>query len=175
MKRWLSILTIAMLLLSWCGCTQKQEEFIDPINFYFLQNQPDDHILHGNADSVITPVKVEGNKIRRAPALVLEAYFATQSTEVCHSPFPENTKLVSWEANGHTLIITLSDEVALLTGIDLSLACASLTITCMELWNYNAVQIRADTMLLDGKTSITMNAADLLLVDDTLELPKSID
>ena len=174
MKRSMSLLMIVVLLLCLCACGQKQEKFIDPINLYFLQTQPADQIYHGNANSVITPVQVEGNKIRRAPSLVLQTYFATPDTEIYHSPFPANTKLIGWAANGDTLIITLSDEVSLLTGIDLSLACASLTMTCLELWEYEAVQIKAETLLLDGKSSITMNTDDLLLMDDTVSFPKSI-
>ena len=175
MKQFLSVLLAGIILLSLCACTPKQETFISPLNLYFLKIQPVDHIHHGSVDSVIGPLQIEGNMIRKNPTLVLEAYFSTPDTESFRSPFPDHTQLIKWEENGTMLCITLSDELAQMTGIELSLACACLTRTCLELWQYDAVQIRAETQLLDGRPSITMNAENLLLIDDTFDDPESMD
>lgn len=168
MKRLISCLLSAALLLSLCACTTQQDEFEDPVSFYYLQVQLTEQIHHGSVHSVITPEIREGKQLRQDLTQLLKQYLAGPGTETVRSPFPAGTSLIGWEMDGTTLCITLSDDIANLTGIDMTLACACLAKTCLEFGQYGSVRIRAESLSLDGKVSITINESILLLLDDTV-------
>ena len=68
------------------------------------------------------------------------------------------------QENG-TVYVTLSPEITLLTGVDLTMACGCLTLTILSLTEAQQVQIRSVSGLLDGQRSITMDKNTLLLLD----------
>ena len=65
----------------------------------------------------------------------------------------------------NTLYVTVSKELAQLSGLELTLACSCLSMTCMELTGAENIVISAENSLLDGQKSITMNKDTLLLID----------
>lgn len=168
MKRFLCIILCLLLLLSMTACGHKKEEFTDPVHYYYLRVQSQDNIHHGSDDSVMLPEVREGHGLLEDTGRLLENYLAGPVSETCRSPFPAGTVLVGWEMDGTTLCVTLSDQAAELTGIDLTLACACLARTFMELTGAGAVRIRAESLELDGKVSITMNQSILVLLDEPI-------
>ena len=168
MKRLFCLLICCAMMASLCACSPQQEEFVDPIKLYYLQIQPQDHIHHGSADSIIAPEIREGYRLRNQTTLLLDTYLTGPATEFCRSPFPAGTRLIGFTMDGKKLSVTLSDEIAQLGGIELILACACLSRTCLELWDFDEVQIMAETAQLDGKAMIIMNKTNYLLTDDTV-------
>lgn len=166
MKRMISLLLCSMLLLCLFGCGQTQEKLVDPISFYYLHAPVNHQIQHGTEHSVITPEIREGLGVRRNISALLAQYLSGPKAESYVSPLPADTKLVDWTTEDTTLCITFSDEISDLTGIDLTLACACVAKTILEIGNFDTVKIQAETLPLDGKTSITMDKNNMLLLDD---------
>lgn len=168
MKRLICILLCLFLIVMSSACAQQQSEFTDPVAFYYLRVQDPDSIHHGSIDSIIAPDIREGHDLRGNTELLLQRYLSGPVSDTCRSPFPVGTYLVQYEMDGTTLSVTLSDHVARLTGMDLTLACACMTRTLLDLTDANAVRIQAETLYLDGKASITMNQSILVLLDEPI-------
>jgi len=165
MKRLICLILIISLCLCLPACrTQQTETFQDPVAFYFLRAQTDT-VDHGTPFSVIVPVTREGQGMRSNLSALLNRYFSDPATETTRSPFPAGTYVISVSNDTDTLEITLTDAFATLTGLDLTLACACLTRTVLDLTGTGAVRICAETKLLDGHPSITMDRSNLLLID----------
>ena len=99
---------------------------------------------------------------------LLTLYLKGPNSDRLVSPFPTGCRLVECTVKNEKVTIVLSNELANLTGYDLTLACACLTLTASSLYPECAVQIRAESELLDGMTDITMTSEDLLLIDNTV-------
>ena len=84
--------------------------------------------------------------------------------EYLHSPFPSGLVLRSVEQDGGNLHVELSASLTMLTGTDLTLACACLAQTCFSLTEAETVTISSDGL---GFVSMTLTRDSLLLVDDT--------
>ena len=168
MKHIISLMICVIIIFSLCACSAQELEFKDPIDLFYLLIQPADHIHHGSADSIIAPEQREGYKIRNMIPTVLETYLKGPVTESYQTPFPHGTSLINVAEESGNITITLSDEIADITGIELILACACLSRTCMELWDFDTVNILAETRSLDGKPMITFDKTNFLLTDDTV-------
>ena len=71
-------------------------------------------------------------------------------------------------------MIVLSDFFSALTGMDLTLACACLTLTACELTGAKGITVSTETTLLDGNRSVSMTVEEVLLLDicDTIPDPE---
>ena len=96
---------------------------------------------------------------------ILENYFSGPNSSELLSPFPAGTKLVSFTLDQQTAHIVLSDHFAELSGVDLTVACACLSITVENMTNCATVTISAEKKLLDNQESITIDTKSLLLTD----------
>lgn len=163
MKRICSLILILSLALALGACTQNSSDFDQPVSFYYLQSS----MTHGSADSVIAAELREGSIYGSETYAFLEAYLLGPETPALTSPFPSGTTLIYADIYYDTLYITLDDSFAQLTGIDMTLACACITKTCLEFTDVLTVQIRAENELLDGRQYISMDADSLLLLDNS--------
>lgn len=168
MRRGISFFLCIALFLCLNACSSRQEDIINPVSFYYLQVQPAGQIFHGSAESVIAPEIREGHGFSDHLSMLLEQYLTGPVEENLQSPFPAGTTLIEWDADDDVLSITLSDQLAELTGVDLTLACACLSKTCFAYDDYSTVSIQAQNLLLDGKASITMEVNTLLMLDETI-------
>ena len=159
MKRILCIdVALTILVLSF-GCSNQKTE--KPVKFYYIRA---DYTI-GAEDSVISP------ETRDASAYVSDQILLTQylrgpKGNILVSPFPAGTALLDVDQTAHRFIVTLTDSFASLTGIDLTLACTALAMTCFQLTDLEEIEIKAETTLLDGDSSIIINRASLSLVDE---------
>lgn len=155
----LLILLLGIALL--CGCTGRLGS--DGMQFYYLCSE----VEYNSPSGVITPVTANGVD-RSAPLdQILEQYLSGPDNDGLLSPFPEETKLLSVEQKDDTIYLVFNARLGSLTGMDLTLACACLTMTCLDLTDAANVSIRAEGAMLDGAQQITMNADSLVLLDST--------
>ena len=165
MKRFVSIILAALLLISLCGCgTNTQDKFNDPVNFYFLRDKTET-VKHSDETSVLVPLIREGDGIRSNLLLLLNRYLSDPGAEGFRSPFPRGTSVISVRNDENLVEITLTDSIAEYSGLDLTLACACLSYTIMELTGTQGVRICAENKTLDGHSSITMDQAHLVMID----------
>ena len=165
MKRLTAILLLVIIVLNLSACKAEHEP-ICPVSYHYLRAPlSDGEILHGSADSVIAPEIREGDGYQNDVSHLIEIYLLGPLDRNYRSPFPVGTALKSITVDGAHASVVLSRHFANHNGIDLSLACACLTITVMELTGVESVTISVDGFQLDGKTSITMDRSNMILTD----------
>lgn len=164
MKRFLSILLIAVLCLS--GCAIGQEQFKDPVTFYYLRDYSD----LDNRDTFFSEGAI-GSEFREASGhrndlnYLLSIYLQGPLDENLRSPFPIGCRPIDIRQDDGTLYLVLSPVVTELSEMELTVACACLAKTCMELVPVDTVQIEAST--LDGSVTVSrIFAADSLILAD---------
>ncbi len=163
MKKVLALALLLLLILSIVGCNlQSNQE--QQIRFYYCSSDP----AYAEENGVISPELRSG--IHQEPLnKIINFYLAGPKSEDLHSPFPEGLRILEADQNGSTMYLTVSNQLCDLTGMDLTLACACLTLTFMDLRQVQQVVITPEDGLLDGQRSITMDKNALLMQIGTTE------
>ncbi len=155
---------ILSLLLALClflpGC--KTEESIQtPLTFYYRNAD-----TFQAADSSIILGEIREAEDRKDDIhYLLNLYLQGPASEGLLPVFPEGVRLVSYQKQNGTAQVVLSDEIAQLEGISLSIACGCLAKTIMALDDVYGVRVFAETMTLDHRDYIYMDNETLLLLD----------
>lgn len=163
---WAAILIFA-LLGSFCGCTKSEPEMQSPVTFYYRRS----HILYEGIHGVVAPEIQEANSSKNDVNALLEQYFQGPISADMHTTFPGGTKLLSITIQNELAHVLVTSHFSNLKGMDLTIACACITMTVMELTGVEAVEIKADRVLLNDAESIIMDRETLLLLDDTVVVP----
>ena len=159
MKRFISLILSLFLLISFCGCNDKKDSFEDPVQFYYRSS-----IISYNSEiSVIRGETQEGSGYDLVG--LINKYLQGPITDECLSPFPAGITVLSIETSQGKTYISLNKPFADLSGIALSLACACLSKTVMELTESSVVEISVPNSHLSGNASIIMDAQTILLLD----------
>lgn len=159
-KRLLALLLAAVLLTGAAGCA-REEDMKTPVNFYY----PRQEYTYGQNGSVLKAELHDAGDDLENLNYLITVYLRGPKTEACRSPFPWGLRLLSCRRENGTLYLKMSDALGGLSGLDLALACASLSMTCLELTGADRVNIRAETVLLDGRKSITLDHDQIALFD----------
>lgn len=167
MKRMLAFLLLPALILSLLGCAGKSQKISDPVSFYYCRSE----LTYGAANSVILAETVDAAGHREDPRYLISQYLAGPGSDTLTRTFPEGTTLMSLTTANGTADLILSDTFAGLSGMDLTIACACLTLTVLDLTGVSAVRIRTVSELLDGAEEIIMDRNCLLLLDDAAIRP----
>lgn len=161
MKKIISFLLVIALLLTFAGCAGNREKILSPVSMYYLRNE----FTYGSADSVITPEVRDGDPYNNDAKTILSAYLLGPKSDDLRSPFPKNTRLLQLTMNDNTAQLVLTNTFASLNGIQLTLACVCLAQTVMSLTGVASVQISADSELLGGNKSITIDSDSINLTE----------
>ena len=152
MKRILCfLLTAALLLPLLCGCGEQVRE---PVTFYYLRKSYQESL-----DSLIASEEREASGHRDNLNYLLTFYLMGPVDEELQSPLPRGTALHRVYQEDTGLTLELSNTSALLTDYEFSLACACLSLTCMDLAAVDTVTV------VSGNRSLTMNRDTLTLYD----------
>ena len=159
MKRLLSLL---MLLMIFSGCSLQKQE--NTATFYYPRVKYEYNVTDG----------VIGNELRNtgdryAAQELLDLYLRGPVSEELSMPFPEDLSVIRVSNDGHTIFITVSDNLATLSGAPLILACSCLGRTAIALCHVESAEIRCENLLLDGKKSITVNADTIFYTDSVTQ------
>lgn len=163
MKKIFCVLLIFALLLPLAACGR--DELREPGNFYYRRTET----AFGEADPVIAPEQKELSAWSREPQSLLALYFAGPTTEALVAPYPRDTRVVRWDITDSTLTLTMNDAFAAMTGVELTLACACITKTFLELLPVEQVRFQAESALLDGDKSLLFSHDLIRLSDDSLD------
>ena len=162
MKRTIAFLTALLLLLVACAAPAEAPS-------------PDDYELYyaaqlgatAGGDAIRTDVvRVENSASLDTAALaetLLTALLAAPEDGALRSPFPGGTSLQKLTVAGGRATVDLSAPYARLSGIDLSIADACVTLTLTQIDGIYAVRITADGRELPYRKTQLMTAADALL------------
>ena len=163
MKITVSILLLICLSIMLLGCQEKAEPINKPVTFYFSCSEFD----HGNENSVIAGETRESAGFENDIMGLLNLYLSGPESEDLRSTFPADVKLLEYRVEDGTAILTVTDQLSLVDGIELTVACACIAKTVMKLSGLEAVKIQTQTVNLGNKPYIIMDQSTILLLDDT--------
>lgn len=155
MKRWIPLVLTVALLLSGCGFFS--ERVMEPVNFYYLENQ----FRYGKDASVIISEAREASGHRQDLRYLLALYLMGPVEEGHRSPLPPGTRIQKAEQTGNRVTMELVNPAYLFSDVELTQACACLTLTCLDLTDAQEVSI---TYL---ERTVTMTRENLTLFDDS--------
>ena len=158
MKKTVALLLAACLALALCGCSRE-----DGTAMFYYTRYPDDY-LYGMENGVIAGEYRDITSHSDDLKYLLTLYFHGPTLETLRTPFPSGMGLYSVEWSGNTLVIETTSSLTVLTGTDLTLACACLAKTCFSLTDAEAVTIYAGGL---GYISMTLTRDSLILYDNT--------
>ena len=163
MKKFISILLIVAFCLSISGCQQKTEPIKSPVTFYYSRAEFD----HGNQDSVILGETRESAGLKSDLIKLLNEYLAGPLSDQLTSPSPGGTRVKNIWIENDVAILSVTDQMSLARGIQLTLACACLAKTFMEISGIETVKIQAQTVKLSATGYILIDKDNILLLDST--------
>ena len=156
------ILAFAMLF-PLLGCAEDAPEIIDPITYYYRRAE----VSFESKTGIVAPEVRESQGHENDLNYLLNQYFSGPNDKALQRTFPLGTQLVSISVSSQHTVILVSGHLANLKGIDLTIACACITMTLMELTGTQLVEIKADRALLNDAESIIMDMDSLLMLDDS--------
>lgn len=162
MKRLLILLLCSAFLLWGCGTGEPKLE--DPVTVYY----PRTEYIFGQSDSVIASGSMEAEGFKTDLTALLNAYLQGPGPEGLRNPFPADSLVMQLQLEDTVLTLDMNDGFSTLTGAELTLACACLAKTALSLSAAQTVQITLDSDLPDTRRIITMDAKNLLLMDDII-------
>ena len=151
-------LTLTLLLILSCSACGYQNDPQHQVAFYYCVKDPADtshnsHISPEHRDDIL----------QQSLAEILALYLSGPTAEDLASPFPEGLQILQATQEDSTMYLTVSAHLCQLTGMELTLACACLTLTVSDLVQAQQVVISPQEGLLDGQKSIIMDKNTLLL------------
>lgn len=161
MKRSILLLAALALLLAACAAP-KAETDAESYELYYA-SWPDEE----GGDAVrARSVQLAGDGKEDTAAIAGELVtqlLISPTLDGLRSPFPAGTKLQTIAVAGGRATVDLSEEYALLSGIDLSIADCCVTLTLTQLQGINAVRVTANGRELPYRKTQLLTAADTLL------------
>ena len=161
MRKILPCLLIFAFCTSFCGCEKEPVKIEKPVNLYYRQSQ----ISYGSADGVIGICITEGAGFENDLLGLLNLYLRNTTDPAFSRTFPDGSQLVRLTVQDGAAQAQLNNQFSRAAGIDLTIACACLSLTIMELTSAESVTISAFNATLDGAESITMTTDSILLLD----------
>lgn len=158
MKRIFCLILVVCLFLS--GCSSFGERIKEPVTFYYLCSQYQEDLC-----CVISSEEWEASGHRNDLSFLLHLYLMGPSSDGLDSPLPYGTQILSVEQKDSRILLELTDTVQSLSDVEFTLACACLTLTCLDLTDAAEVTIQS------GNRTTTMNRSSLSLYDTNEPTP----
>ena len=164
MKKISILLCVVLVLQMLSGCFSKEEDFREPINFYYYSNE----VNYNSSTGIICPEVREGAGYHGNLTGFLQSYLNGPKSSAVRKIIPSDVYLVSCELNDDVIKILFSKSFENLSGIDLSVACCALLLTVHDYTGVNTIVISAKDGKIDDKDSITFTMDDIVLMDHTM-------
>lgn len=155
MKRILSLILVCSLLLSGCGFFG--ERIKEPVTFYYLCSNYQEDLC-----CVIASEQREASGHSGDLPYLLALYSMGPTSDGLVSPLPTGSRITSAREDSQVRL-DLGISVETMSDIEFSLACACLTLTCLEISDAEEVSIQCVDRVR------TLDRASLTLYDSTAE------
>ncbi|MGN0999162.1 MAG: GerMN domain-containing protein [Faecousia sp.] len=165
MKKIAAFFLIFAAIVALLGCTPPPNEYEEPVRFYYLRSE----LHYGSSDSVISHELFEAEGHRDDYEYLISQYLKGPTSDALTRTFPRNVSISDFRVEEDQVYLELSSQFSILSGMDLSIACACLTKTITELTGPTTLHISTEGTLLDGAPSITMRLEDVLFLDISAE------
>ena len=165
MKRILCIILVLLLILSSCAVSRNGQK--DTVTFYYVRTYSGSGTYDAYFDEgVIGSESREASGHWQDLSYLLAMYLQGPLDPELESPFPIGCKVTQIQHENGQLTLALSRMITVKNDMDLTIACACLAMTCLELEDVDTVQIESHG--LDGKILFTRTfTRDNLLLEDT--------
>ncbi len=169
MKRILCLILITLTLLS--GCSFGREQLKEPVTFYYLRQ----YDTQETYDSFFSEGAI-GEELREASGhrddlqYLLALYMQGPNDRQLLRPFPVGSKILTSSMEDGNLVIVMNTVSSRFSEIDVTVSCACIAKTCMELVDADTVTVESyspDGNVLFSRTFTTDN----LILEDTHTLP----
>ena len=161
----LSCILMFQLLL---GCSRKEEEILQPVNFYYINSE----ISYNTPNGVIRAEIREGAEFQDIEEL-LQVYLEGPASPELRNFMPLSVKLLSCAVENDSIYILLSSQFAELSGVKLTTECSAILMTVHDYLGTNTLYVRVEGSQLDDKDTFILTMDDLVLSDSvSSELPK---
>lgn len=155
---WIMLVLLLASVLS--GCTRADNPKT-PLKFYY----PNLDISYGTENAFLAHEIREGEGKTISDSI--GEFLRGPKDSAFENPFPKGTKLLHFEQTERSVQIVVSDDYAAMTGLDLSIANACLTLTVLELADADSLTLRCETAVIDGQQSISLTRDSILLFDSS--------
>lgn len=166
MKRVIALALAAMLCLSACSSRQPPKK---PVHFFYpvadIYAAEYSEGPYGHSSPVIRSELAESEGHEEDYIYLLNLYFRGPWSTGLHSPFPKNLTVVDFRTSANTAIVVLSQEFAVLSGINLTLAAVCTAKTVQDLTGCSRLQLSAADSFLDGSSYIFIDCNNLMEQD----------
>lgn len=167
MKKILSILLSIILIVSLYACDTADADVREPINFYYCT---DPETYQSGADVFTTEVRDAAGYDDHVS--LINQYLKGPISDHLLSPFPAGVTVQELVQEEATIKIQLSTQFSRLTGSDLTIACAGLSMTLFELTGADTVEISVTDRTLDGNETVRISKGDLVFIDSSIAPPE---
>lgn len=156
-------LTLALLMFTgFFGCHYSESgDILEPVEFFYPRNP--DHYVYGTNDGVFAAEIREASGHAGDLNYLLTMYLYGPQDTTLRSPFPAGCKPEIIRQEDDILYLVISSQFAELDSLSLTVACASLTKTCLSMTDVRQVSINSTSA--DKSIHITMDADSLLMSD----------
>lgn len=160
MKRTICLILILSALFGLVAC-QAEEPLKDPVNFYYHRIETQ----FGKENGVIDVMVVEGSGKKDDYLALLNEYLRGINDSTFSATFPTSTRITELSIQNNTAYLIMNPVLGQYSGMALTIACACLTLTTIELTGVQRVSIRINNGTLNGSDEIIMDKDSILLLD----------
>ena len=160
MKRFICVIIVLLTLLSMVGCTAKESDIIKPANFYYRTAA-----VKYQSDAITAEIRESSGYDSGDLKGLMQLYIDGPISKEYINPFPRGLKVVDVTVNSSNVQLQFNDRLALLNNTDMSIACACLTLTTLDLTHRSRIIITA----ADASGNIIYTASmtkDQILLND---------
>ena len=163
MKRLTAIFLLLVLAAGLFGCQTR--ELRSPGSFYYCRRDP----VYAGTDGVIAPEQRELAGIEEDLDAIVALYFQGPASQELESLIPADCPPSQWHRDGETLHLHFPEQLAELTGVELTLASACLARTFLGLTGCTTLILTAEGRRLNGETAMELTLEELSLHDDSMD------
>lgn len=137
MRRCICVFCATLILFSLCSCSRNDRTIVKPVNFYY-KTDPANY-----QENAISPEVRESDGYTNDLKGLLQLYVEGPVSKTLINPFPENITVEGITVNNTTVDLQLNSPFAQLSDIEMTTACACLTMTVLELTERHRLIITA--------------------------------
>ena len=155
MRKVIVLITLALCLIPFSGCSGIEGTDPDAISFFYVRSQ---FQYHGNENVIVAEERVLSDS-RDDLLWLLTLYMMGPISDGLSCPFPNGVKVLDVHEETKMLDITISDTSASLNESRFTLACSCLAMTMFECTDNAYVRIYS------GERSISFDRESIFLTD----------
>ena len=162
MMRRYKLLAAALALVLLVGCTAaitQRPRYVNPIDFYYCRQDA----AYGSETGALAYETTELGRKDMTVEEILPLYFKGPLSDALRSPFPQGLACTHAELDGGVLTLHLNEAYGTLSGVELSLAAACLTMTLTQIAFVDSVRVQTPSALLTAQSGQTFTPEQFVL------------